>query len=663
MPRLPSSLVVLLLLAAPRAFAAEWLVASTGSIQDVLDDASSGDVIYVPWDWAGPDVSLSITHVDVEIAGEDPASPPFIPSVTVSNAERLTLRDLVISGDGYGGSASLDGYGDTFFDYGVFAEGVDLELENVQLWGGEGYGVLAIDGNVAVSGMYATGFDDEPAMFVLATSVDPSLDLQRSTFSANEAGAIRVAGSGRVVDVTGSNLSFYGNGSLSLDQGADLRLEDTGSVVLVDVISDGAATSTTYGLGGSVYLYSAHSGPFAFTDVWIRGGLAYQGRAMSIEGLQSRSSVTFEDVLLDDTSASSKDFGLLYVSFVSSLTLDKTVIRGSTTQYGAAYIFSVGELTMTDTSFEDNMTTTGPGVGAALTLVLVSSASFTRLRLCGNIGDASIVEMAGDQDIVGLIAHGNRSDHLLATTGGALSLQSATFAGNTLTTGDITGTMSALYMRNVLFGDDAAGVSLDSLVPTTDYDYLFSLDGQSPVYSMLYPYMPADHWQVASDPRFESFWDAGDCGSFPKLSSDSVAVDNGDPASPLDTDGSVADIGAMTGQAGSWWVDDELPGGDDGDTGWVPPDTGTYEWDYDGDSFGVPADCDDRAPGVHPGAWDIPGDETDQDCDGRDASVTLSGGCGCATGGAPGGPSWLVSGLLLALPVLRRRRERHSGRR
>lgn len=654
MPRPPSSLVILLLLAAPRAFAAEWLVAPSGSIQDVLDDASSGDVIYVPWDWAGPDVSLSITYLDVEIAGEDPAAPPWIPSISVFSTDHLTLRDLVISADGYGGTPSIAGYGDTSFDYGVFAEGVDLELENVQLWGGEGYGVLAIDGNLAASGMYASGFDDEPAVFVLATSVDPSLDLQRSTFAANEAGAVRVAGSGRVVDVTGSNLSFYGNGSLSLDQGADLRLEDTGSVVLVDVISDGAATSTTYGLGGSVYLYSAHSGPFAFTDVWIRGGLAYQGRAMSIEGLQSRSSVTFEDVLLDDTSASSKDFGLLYVSFVSSLTLDKTVIRGSTTQYGAAYIFGVGELTMTDTSFEDNMTTTGSSVGAAMTLGLVSSASFTRLRLCGNTADAAIVSLGGDQDIVGLIAHGNRSDHVLETSGGALSLQSATFTGNTLTTGDITGTMSALYMRNVLFGDDAAGVSLDSLVPTTDYDYLFSLDGQSPVYSMLYPYMPADHWQVASDPWFESTWIPEDCGSFPTLGSSSVAIDNGDPASPRDTDGSVADIGAMTGQAGSWWVDDDLPGGDDGDT--APPDTGTYEWDYDGDGYATPADCDDHAPRVNPGAWDIPGDETDQDCDGKDASVALSGGCGCSSSGAGG--SMLVFGLAMALPALRRRRER-----
>lgn len=663
MPRPPSSLVILLFLAAPRAFAAEWLVAPTGSIQDVLDDVSTGDVIYVPWDWAGPDVSLSITHVDVEIAGEDPASPPFIPSITVSNSERLTLRDLVISADGYGGSASLDGYGDTFFDYGVFADGVDLELDGVQLWGGEGYGVIAVDGSVEVTDVYAIGFGEEPAVFVLADSLDLSLDLQESTFEANGAGAIRVAGAGHVVDVTARGLSFYNNGSLSLTQGADFRLEDTGLLSLVDVISEGATASTTTGLGGSVYLYSAHSGPFAFTDVWIRGALAMQGRAISIEGLDSRTAVTFEDVLLDDTSAASKEFGLLYVSFVNALTLDKVVIRGSTTQYGAAYLFGVGELKVSDTSFEDNLTTSGSGFGAAMTLGLVSTSTFTRLRLCGNTGDGSIVQMSGTQNVVGLIAHGNRSDHVLETSGDPLSLQSATFTGNTLTGGDITGTMSSLYMRNVLFGDDAPGVSLDSLVPTTDYDYLFSLDGQSPVYSMLYPYMPADHWQVASDPRFESFWDAGDCGSFPKLSSDSVAVDNGDPASPLDTDGSVADIGAMTGQAGSWWVDDELPGGDDGDTGWVPPDTGTYEWDYDGDSFGVPADCDDRAPGVHPGAWDIPGDETDQDCDGRDASVALSGGCGCSSSGAGG--SILVFGLAMALPALRRRRERaHSqGRR
>lgn len=41
--------------------------------------------------------------------------------------------------------------------------------------------------------------------------------------------------------------------------------------------------------------------------------------------------------------------------------------------------------------------------------------------------------------------------------------------------------------------------------------------------------------------------------------------------------------------------------------------------DGDGDGFDRRTDCDDRAPGVHPGAPDTPSDGIDQDCSGRDS--------------------------------------------
>ncbi len=41
--------------------------------------------------------------------------------------------------------------------------------------------------------------------------------------------------------------------------------------------------------------------------------------------------------------------------------------------------------------------------------------------------------------------------------------------------------------------------------------------------------------------------------------------------------------------------------------------------DGDGDGFAPPTDCDDTEAGVHPGAFDMPADGVDQDCDGRDA--------------------------------------------
>jgi hypothetical protein len=74
--------------------------------------------------------------------------------------------------------------------------------------------------------------------------------------------------------------------------------------------------------------------------------------------------------------------------------------------------------------------------------------------------------------------------------------------------------------------------------------------------------------------------------------------------------------------------------------------------DCDGDGYTVAdGDCDDEAPGVHPGAEEICDDGIDQDCVGGDdpwcaaREGELLGGSGC---GAQGG--WAA--LLLPLPLL-----------
>ena len=123
------------------------------------------------------------------------------------------------------------------------------------------------------------------------------------------------------------------------------------------------------------------------------------------------------------------------------------------------------------------------------------------------------------------------------------------------------------------------------------------------------------------------------------------------------------------------------------DTGTASDDTGDSPvTDDDGDGFTVEdGDCDDADDGVNPGAYDVPDNGIDEDCDGQDATAggttgeTTTGGqttggettggttgggssgggvdkdaegCGCSTGG--GGALGFVP-LLMAVLVARRR--------
>jgi hypothetical protein len=131
-----------------------------------------------------------------------------------------------------------------------------------------------------------------------------------------------------------------------------------------------------------------------------------------------------------------------------------------------------------------------------------------------------------------------------------------------------------------------------------------------------------EEWQygidiIGEDPLFTSY-NPSLCGSNPIPAEGSPVVDAGDPVT-LDEDGSIADIGAfpvpVKGDSGSdSGVDDSK-------------DSRPDEVDKDGDGVIASLDCNDEDPSIYPGAFDIPNDSIDQDCDGADTQSRLSGGC------------------------------------
>lgn len=665
---------ILLLALVGRCWGQEYHVPVAGSIQDAIDLAVTGDTVYIAALWSGSMETLSVGYKDITIAGEDPLNPPVIPAVIAGAANTLTLRDVVIGADGRSQNTDLDYVlSDTTFDFRVYSLGVDLVIEGVEMASGLGYGVIVIDASVDAEDVTATGFAGGSALFVAGIGSDEALDLRGSTFASNPAGGVRVDGYGHLVAVSGTELTFSGNGSETLGYGGDMRLENVSTVGLTDVISSGGQVSTSAGLGGSVYVYT-QAGPLEFTDVLFESAYGNQGRAVSIQGRQDTTDIRFEDARFEDATGMTSGYGPLYVGFARTVALDQVVFQDSVTEYGAANLYYVRDVEITDSTFSGLVNFTAAAGGAALTTTSAQDVTLQRTRVCDSTAGGALVKVQGDLTVQGLIVSGSYALQGISSASGSVDMRAATFTGNTFTVADVSSGGAAVFARNVLFGDENTGMAFLTSPATTDYDYLFVLTGQDAITGAGVPMYRGDHPQSGDSAEFDSGW-LNDCSSFPYVSSSSAAYNTGDPASPDDADGTAPDIGAMSGEAGTWWVDGDTPTGDigndtggadtsSGDTGTVDtggPDTGPVDTgdtdtdavDADADGFAVGADCDDDAPGTYPGAWDTPDDGEDQDCDGADALSAVSGGCGCA---APVGMGVWPAGLAYAALVLRRRR-------
>jgi MYXO-CTERM domain-containing protein len=115
-------------------------------------------------------------------------------------------------------------------------------------------------------------------------------------------------------------------------------------------------------------------------------------------------------------------------------------------------------------------------------------------------------------------------------------------------------------------------------------------------------------------------------------------------------------------------IDQDCDGadGDNPDTG-GPDDSGEPSdsgegWDFDGDGYSLPADCDDQDPEVNPGAVEICDDGVDNECDGfvdgSDGDCLSDGPMDCIASCSSGGRGSSLLWLLGLVGLLWRRRSR-----
>jgi MYXO-CTERM domain-containing protein len=456
--------------------------------------------------------------------------------------------------------------------------GGDLHLETVTVGpvtgSNPGLAVNATGGTLTITGSTFTSLSASAySGAAINLSGGTIADISSSTFTgctANYGGAVYLSGSTTTLAVHGSTFSggtARSGGAIDADLAGNLAIDGS-------TFENNQSSSGTNQDGGGALLIN--DTPFTMTDSIVRGNSSSRwGGALRVDGTRS----FLVTGTLFDTNTSSDSAGALYLSPnnggpVLTLTSDTFQDNVASQAGGAVYVESTSNLMIDGCVFNGNSTGNDRG-GALYATNGTTSTSISRSRFCKNTAGkqgGALNISAGSLTVTNSAFVDNSTT---TDTGGAITVQNAATLRNLVVVDtSSSGSNGAIYSSSccsafsltssiIAFTDSGNGarsgiagtVRYDDWYQNVNSDYNNPLDATN---------------KVGVDPKLFAFDPANpSCGADLRIRYTSPLRNAGD-SSQSDLDNTTADIGMYGG-----------PGAEV--AAWVDADGDSYPWVYDCD--------------------------------------------------------------------------------